>query len=169
MCQIRLRVPAWVSCCVNTSKDILAAFMDVRAAITLMDMVTDSSSCADSEEGWRGQVLSLVCRVARKGRAETVPAYWCRFRPTPVLWHLQFSSFLVHFVCLSFSYGLPVCTFKPLYNSLFLGVRVSAELVKMLILIEDHEAFVHIHVHKQRNKQDTELVKGRGVANEREA
>lgn len=155
MCQIRLWVPAWVSCCVNTSKDILAAFMDVRAAITLMDIVTDSSSCADSEEGWRGQVLSLVCRVARKARAETVPAYWCRYRPTPVLWHLQFSSFLVH--CLSASHGLPVCTFKPLHNSLFQGMRLSTELVEILILIQDHEVFVRIHVHKQKNKQDEEL------------
>lgn len=159
MCQIRLRVPAWVSCCVNTSKDILAALMDVRAAITLMDIVTDSSSCADSEEGWRGQVLSLVCRVARKGRADTVLAYWCRFRPTPVLWHPQFSSFLVHFVCLSSCHGLPVCTFKPLslHNSFFLGVRLSTELAEILILIQDHEVFVRIHVHKPTNKQDTEL------------
>lgn len=51
MCQIRPWVPARVSCCVNTAEDIVAAFMDVRAAITLMDAVTDPSSCADSEEG----------------------------------------------------------------------------------------------------------------------
>ena len=51
MCQIRLRVPAWVSCYVNTIRDTLTACMDVRAAITLMHMDwTDSSSRGDEEE-----------------------------------------------------------------------------------------------------------------------
>lgn len=49
--------------------------MDVGAVITLMDIVTDSSSRGDREEGWRGQVLSLVCRVEREGRAETAVAH----------------------------------------------------------------------------------------------
>lgn len=63
---------------------------------------------------------------------------------------------LVHFVCVSSSHGLPA-TFKPLHNSLFLGVRLSTELVEILTLIRDHEVFVRIHVHKQKNKQDTKL------------
>lgn len=65
--------------------------------------------------------------------------------------------FLVHFVSRGSFHGLPVCTFKPLHNSLFLGVRLSTELVEILILIQDREVFVRIHVHKQKNKQDTEL------------
>ncbi len=44
-------MPAWVSCYVNTIRDTLAVFMDVRAVITLMDIMTDSSSCGDGEEG----------------------------------------------------------------------------------------------------------------------
>lgn len=75
MCQIRLCMPAWVSCYVNTIRDTPTAFMDVGAVITLMDIATDSSSRGDREEGWRGQVLSLVCRVEREGRAETAVAH----------------------------------------------------------------------------------------------
>ena len=51
MCQIRLCMPAPVSCYVNTVRDTLTAFMDVRTVITLMDIMTDSSSCGDREEG----------------------------------------------------------------------------------------------------------------------
>lgn len=43
MCQMRLCTPAWVSCHVNTIRDTLTAFMDVKAVITLMDMMTDLS------------------------------------------------------------------------------------------------------------------------------
>lgn len=68
-------MPVWVSCYVNTIRDTPTAFMDVGAVITLMDIVTDSSSRGDREEGWRGQVLSLVCRVEREGRAETAVAH----------------------------------------------------------------------------------------------
>jgi len=50
MCQIRLCMPTWVSCYVNTIRDTGAAFTDVRAVITLMDIMTDSSTCGDRVE-----------------------------------------------------------------------------------------------------------------------
>lgn len=65
-------MPAWVSCYVNTIRDTLTSFMDVRAVITLMDIVTDSSYCGDTEDG---QVLSLVCKEERDGKEETTVAY----------------------------------------------------------------------------------------------
>lgn len=53
MCQMRLCTPAWVSCHVNTIRDTLTAFMDVKAVITLMDMMTDPPPpVRNSGGGW---------------------------------------------------------------------------------------------------------------------
>ena len=83
MCRIRLCMPARVSCYVNTRRDTLTAFMDVRAVITLMDIMTDSSSRGDIGGGAEA---GRCCRLfaERNERTEKKP-----------LWHTDVGAKLI--------------------------------------------------------------------------
>lgn len=141
--------------------------------------MTDSSSRGDREEGWRGQVLSLVCREEREGRNQRgilmqVQGWFCPL--TSVCLHPAVSTPLLPSFLLSLPLVLSRQMTKALLDKTFLYACWSAAYVCLVVMstkctsIWDHEMlmywqkenwmyiyYLHKHTHTNRKHTHTHM------------